>query len=120
MNRRILLLCLFPLLGLSAIAQVTIGSGTPPSKAALLDLKDQEVNAPASVTDDANITSETGGLLLPRVKLVNTNTLEPFIDVNDELWVQKETNKIRETHAGLMIYNLSTTAGLEQGIYVWD
>lgn len=120
MNRRILLLCLLPLLGLSAIAQVTIGSGTPPSKAALLDLKDQEVNAPASVTDDANVTSEIGGLLLPRVKLVNTNTLEPFIDVNDELWVQKETNKIRETHAGLMIYNLSTTAGLEQGIYVWD
>lgn len=120
MNRRILLLCFLSVFGLTITAQVTIGSGTPPAKAALLELKNQEAQSPASVTDDANVTSKTGGLLLPRVKLIDKNTLQPFIATNDELWNEKETNKIREIHAGLMVYNLSITSELEQGIYVWD
>ncbi|MDR2954464.1 MAG: hypothetical protein LBV43_05235 [Prevotella sp.] len=119
MNRRITLLCLLGI-SLTTTAQVTIGSGTVPSKAALLELKDQNANTPALVTDDANVTSKTGGLLLPRVKLINNNTLQPFIEITNKLWDEKETNKIRETHAGLMVYNLSTAAGFEQGIYVWD
>lgn len=111
MVHRILFLCCLCTLGLTTTAQVTIGSNNPASKAALLELKDQKANTPASVTDDANVTSETGGLLLPRVKLVNKNTLQPFIDTSDELWDEKETNKIRETHAGLMVYNLSVPTG---------
>lgn len=120
MNRRFLLLCFLSLLCLTVAAQVTIGSSNPASKAALLELKDHAATTPTSVTDDANVTSETGGLLLPRVKLIDKNTLQPFIDSNDKLWDEKETNKVRETHAGLMVYNLTTTAGFEQGIYVWD
>ncbi|MDR3058706.1 MAG: hypothetical protein LBU84_11275 [Prevotella sp.] len=120
MIHRILFLCCLCALGLTTTAQVTIGSGNPSSRAALLELKDHDASAPASVTDDTNVTSETGGLLLPRVKLIDKNTLQPFIDISDEIWDEKETNKIREIHAGLMVYNLSVTAEFEQGIYVWD
>lgn len=121
MMDKMFILSLLSIATLTASAQVTIGSGYAPSKAALLELKDKDANKPASVTDDLNVTSETGGLLLPRVKLENKNTLQPFIDTSNSDWVNRSSTKISETHAGLMVYNLNTTTdGLSPGIHVWD
>lgn len=95
-------------------AQVTIGSGIPPVKAALLDIKNQEA-------DNDNITSNSGGIVLPRVKLVNTDTLEPFILTTDPEWTA-DNSKTRKIHTGLMVYNLNATSGgfQKEGVYIWD
>lgn len=92
------------------LAQVTIGSGVPPAKTALLQLKDQ----PA---DSENVTSTEGGLLLPRVKLVDINTLEPFLDTSYVDYDQEKKLSI-----GLMVYNINESAGdnIYPGIYCWD
>jgi hypothetical protein len=75
-------------------SQVTIGSDIAPTRAALLDLKmRQEATVTGSFTDD-NITSTTGGILLPRVKLINPNTLEPFIATSDNDWTDAAKKKI--------------------------
>lgn len=100
--------------------QVTIGSNNPPSKAALLDIKDKDATNPITVTDDANITSTKGGLVLPRVKLVDPVTLEPFIPTTDTEWTSAATSKIKEKHAGLMVYNLTVNTNFAQGIYIWN
>jgi len=96
-------------------AQVTIGSGNKPEDGALLDLKEREASVTnnSSVTDDDNITSTTGGLLLPRVKLQNKTSLAPIITGTPD-------KSVRLKHAGLTVYNLSTTADFDAGIYVWD
>lgn len=60
------------LICLSVSGQVTIGSGTAPAKAALLDLKTEDPNA-------NNATSDKGGLLLSRVELQELTSLRPFI-----------------------------------------
>ena len=68
----------------SLSAQVTVGSDISPSRATLLELKSQQtVGTITAVTDAGNVTSTTGGFLLPRVKLVSTATLEPFITTTD-------------------------------------
>jgi len=100
-------------------AQVTIGSGIPPVKAALLDIKTQQADAD-------NITSNAGGLGLPRVQLVNKYTLEPFIKATDPEWDTGAQEATKKGHAGLMVYNLKTdsSSGTDQnfseGIYVWN
>lgn len=95
-------------------AQVTVGAGIPPVKAALLDIKDHEA-------DNENITSNSGGIVLPRVKLININTLEPFIKTTDSEWVIGNQDKTKKIHTGLMVYNLNTTSGgFKEGVYVWD
>ena len=102
-------------------AQVTIGNNSAPARAALLELKDRDPN-PTSVTDDTNITSTVGGLLLPRVKLVAVNTLEPFIATASTDWTNLSL-KTREKHAGLLVYNLQVDTapnGFKQGVYEWD
>lgn len=103
-------------------AQVTIGSGNPPAKAALLEIKSQEADA-------GNVTSTTGGLGLPRVLLENKYNLAPFIKTSDTEWtagtVQETTKK---NHTGLTVYNLTSNLATEtkpelrfrKGIYVWD
>ncbi|MDR2951030.1 MAG: hypothetical protein LBV71_17730 [Prevotella sp.] len=110
-----------------AHAQVTVGSNNPPAKAALLEIKNIEPNDPASPTDANNITvnDKGGGLGLPRVKLVNINTLQPFIPTGTD-WTNN-TDKVKEKHAGLMVYNIYVSPDGEdadktfsQGIYVWD
>jgi uncharacterized protein (TIGR02145 family) len=103
-------------------AQVTIGSEIAPTKAALLELKTQQKNATdiTSVDDIDNVTSTTGGLLLPRVKLVSTTTMQPFIDPADPEWTST-SNKLKERLAGLMVYNLTTAGGvLYPGVWVWN
>ena len=95
---------------LAVMAQVTIGSTTlAPEKAALLDLKTHAPNG-------NNATTDKGGLLLPRVELVDVLSLEPFIDDG----IVTTTDK--EVHAGLTVYNLThdEPAGLVPGFYYWD
>ncbi|MBB1149422.1 MULTISPECIES: hypothetical protein [unclassified Myroides] len=104
------------LVGLSttAWAQVTIGSEGIANRAALLDIKDR-------ITPGINNeTATTGGLLLPRVLLVNSTTLEPFIATTDAEWVNNASSKIKEKHIGLQVYNLSTTNGFTKGMYIWN
>lgn len=102
-------------------AQVTIGSSVPAERASLLEIKTQEA-------DSKNITSSKGGLGLPRVYLVDKTTLEPFVPVGDTDWVNAATSKIKEKHAGLMVYNIYVSPDAEtdsnkifkQGVYVWN
>jgi hypothetical protein len=105
-------------LSLLSYGQVTIGSGSEPAKAALLELKTQDANNPGSVTATQNVTSTKGGFGLPRVKLENKATLQPFIPV-DAAW-NNNTGKVKEIHAGLTVYNLNTANGFKQGVYTWD
>lgn len=102
-------------------AQVTIGSDIVPARASLLEIKTQTADA-------QNITSTKGGLGLPRVYLVNKTTLEPFIPLGDTEWINATTSKIKEKHAGLMVYNIYVSPNTEtdkdkmfrQGVYIWD
>lgn len=90
-----------------ANAQVTIGTDKEPSKAALLDIKDQ------NSVSAGGVTSTTGGLLLPRVNLVNLGDLEPFIAGGGD--AAEKAN-----HKGLVVYNLTSNASFKQGLYTWD
>jgi hypothetical protein len=94
-------------------AQVTIGSGEQPAKGALLDIKEQAAGAD-------NVTATSGGLVLPRVKLENLTTMEPFIPANDPGWTNNAQTRIKELHPGLMVYNLAANATFKPGIYIWD
>ena len=117
------LLFLMSLTPLKTQAQVTVGSLLDPARAALLELKTQQdasLTVANGVVHDKNITSTTGGFLLPRVKLVDPATMEPFILTTDPEWTSA-TSTIKLKLAGLMVYNLSTTpSGLIPGICVWD
>lgn len=89
-------------------AQVTIGSGVKPGKAALLDLKTKEGADGAATTGEGG-----GGLLLPRVTLQSFTSLKPFaIDDTD--------TSGRKYHKGLIVYNLADTNGFAEGPYSWD
>ncbi|GHV06100.1 hypothetical protein FACS189416_6450 [Bacteroidia bacterium] len=101
-------------------AQVTIGMGTPPARAALLELKTQEAANPPDANDEANVTSTRGGLLLPRVKLANPATLEPFISDSDPDWVDSTRTRIKELHTGLTVYNLTDDAAFKLGFHTWN
>lgn len=125
MIRKIIMAAICSLVLLSASAQVTIGSDKAPARAALLDLKVQN-------PDSENITSNKGGLVLPRVKLSNKKTLDPFINSSsDPEWKDSDPNvvkKLKDDHAGLMVYNLYISDPsviledliFEQGVYIWD
>lgn len=124
-----IVLMILSFMSISSIkAQVTIGSGEIPEKAALLDIKTQKVTNPISVNDISNITSTRGGLGLPRVHLVDKTTLEPFVQTNDNDWVNAANTKIKEKHAGLIVYNIKENSETEtdinkifrQGIYIWN
>jgi hypothetical protein len=113
-------------LAFPATAQVTIGSGLAPTRLTLLELKTRQAQSVVSnVGDDENISSETGGFLLPRVKLVSTNTLQPFIDpFTDDEWLDPVRQKaLRMSLAGLMVYNINTVGDgstIYPAIYSWD
>ncbi|MDH6304829.1 hypothetical protein M2459_001565 [Parabacteroides sp. PF5-5] len=98
----------------SAYGQVTVGSDAAPAKAALLEIKSQAADA------TTNVTSTKGGLGLPRVNLVSTTTLQPFIGTSDAEWNSSNQATTKAAHAGLMVYNLSTTDPFKKGVYVWD
>lgn len=110
----------------NAQAQVTMGLDKKPAKAAILELKTQELDLGASdpVTHDNNITSEKGGLVLPRVKLQDIYKLTPFLTTQEDA-----DEVIRKKHAGLMVYNINDSYKeastdpqkvFKQGVYMWD
>jgi hypothetical protein len=94
-------------------AQVTIGSDEKPGDGFLLQLKDK-----ANVQDDALNASK--GLGLPRVSLTNLNELYPMFSDSDTNYQGTNKDKMKKTHVGLMVYNVSTASSFEEGIYVWD
>jgi hypothetical protein len=106
-TKTLLLLALF-LFHLKLDAQVTIGLGASPEKAALLQLKDRQ---PAAASKEA--TATTGGLLLPRVELNATDdfTLLPNLTPGE-----------KKDHTGLLVYNVRENASLDlkKGVYQWD
>ncbi|NDV96128.1 hypothetical protein D0T84_14580 [Dysgonomonas sp. 521] len=105
--------------------QITFGSEIEPTRAALLDLKARQTSGTVtSVSDDANITvaEGDGGLVLPRVKLVDITTLEPFIAKDDPEFVNN-TNSLKERLAGLTVYNLTDNgpfSKLYPATYTWN
>lgn len=109
---RVLLIAILVSIVLPIQAQVTIGSGSPPVAGALLEIKDKNPANPLLVTDNANVTSSTGGLGLPRVKLESKTSLMPFVDA--------ATTQMKITHAGLTVYNLTSNDAFSPGMYVWD
>lgn len=116
MTQKIKLITLFAAITCigSVYGQVTIGSGVEPAKAALLEIKSQSADA---VT---NVTSDKGGLGLPRVELVSLTTLEPFIPLMDEAWDPAHRSTTMTQHAGLMVYNLKESSDFKKAVYVWD
>ncbi|MDR0824997.1 MAG: hypothetical protein LBN74_07870 [Prevotella sp.] len=90
------------------LAQVTVGSGEKPIKAAILDVK-------SYAADEDNITSGTGGIIMPRLKLQSPNTLEPIIPNNDP-----ELTELKIYHTGLVVYNLTDDANFKEGLYIWN
>lgn len=124
-SSRQLLPLLFALLMCSPYirSQVTIGSGYTPTRAALLDIKTRQATTVINtVGDDDNRTSDEGGILLPRVKLVSTNTLQPFVAITDAEWTDATKQKaLRMSVAGLMVYNIASVGeSLYPGLYTWD
>lgn len=89
-------------------AQVTIGSGKAPAKTSLLQIKDQEA-------DENNITSKTGGFLLPRTELVDIRSLEPYADSKDH-----EYQNLKRESVGLLVYNMTANEDILPGVYYWD
>jgi len=92
-------------------AQVTIGAGDPPEKAALLDIKTKDGGS------TGDITSEGGGILLPRIKISDITDLSQFNGISG-----LNTDEQKERHKGLLVYNMQENLAnnIEKGIYVWN
>lgn len=112
--KRILFFTLTCILTTSTQAQVTIGSSEEPVKGALLDIKSGAANS------TTNVTSESGGLVLPRVRLEDRATLQPFIKLTDKEWGTLDKDKTSKMHAGMIVYNLNTTSPFTEGLYCWN
>ena len=109
MKRNLLLLALsFFILQVSA--QVTIGSLDSPAEGVLLDLKEH-------AADGENVTTDKG-LLLPRVKLVAKDSLQPLINNASDTDERELT--------GVIVYNVAEITGNEtirsmsEGLYMWN
>jgi hypothetical protein len=89
-------------------AQVTVGSGLKPEKAALLDIKEHAAK-------DGEATVSSGAVLMPRVYLAKKNELF-FIPSTDPDYAAEKL-----AHRGLTVYNLSEIPeeDLEKGLYIW-
>jgi hypothetical protein len=94
-------------------AQVTIGLNETPIKGGLLELKDR-------IADADNVTSVSGGMVLPRVRLLSETTLEPFIAPADPEWNPSNQQQTQLDHIGLTVYNLTNNANFHAGIYFWS
>lgn len=107
MRQYIIPILCFILSGLSVAchAQVTIGSTSPPVKAALLDLKTKDTIGPDNISADK-------GLLLPRVKLSSLGSLEPL--------VISATFGEKRHLTGLKVYNMNETSPFSKGVYIWN
>jgi hypothetical protein len=100
--------CLIALSGFlvlnSVEAQVTIGSGNPPAKGALLDLK---------VNDNPGGVTAEKGIIFPRVRLASLKSLLPLLKAVD---AADSTEK--QIHKGTIVYNVGMY--LPEGLYCWD
>jgi hypothetical protein len=124
--KAIILIAVLVVSGQNVSAQVTIGSSTAPQKGVLLDLKTIDANNPSNVTDLTNQTvdASSGGLGLPRVRLYDRYTLDPFVSSQSAEW--SSVNKL--TYAGLVVYNINVSDSTEKqankifslGLYVWN
>lgn len=85
-------------------AQITIGSDISPSSGSLLDLKEYPSNPTTGV-------NATRGLGMPRVSLVDPNSLSP---------TSIDTDAEKTSHVGLLVYNVSNTVKICPGLHVWD
>ncbi|NDV94352.1 hypothetical protein D0T84_05390 [Dysgonomonas sp. 521] len=92
-------------------AQITIGEGEEPVDGALLQLKDKPNVTGKSV-------NATKGLGMPRVELTSETDLFPMYPNDATYTAVKATEDPK--HAGLMVYNLSTTAPFTEGVYIWN
>lgn len=103
-----LFLIVFFYSALTVQSQVMIGSTKSPLKGTLLDLKefDEEVEGGAN---------SYGGLVLPRVILTDINSLSPILTGSEPDYVS-----LKPRYTGTVVYNVSTNASLEKGMYVWD
>ncbi|WP_029902847.1 hypothetical protein [Prevotella sp. 10(H)] len=88
-----------------AYSQITIGSSNEPIKAAILDIKQKQP------TSD-NETATKGGLLMPRVILVNLNSLAPLLET-----ALANDNEQKLLHTGLVVYNIN--GAHPKGMYYW-
>jgi hypothetical protein len=117
MLRMTTLCLLFFLVCLNGKAQVTIGSGHTPNKAALLDINE--------ITSVGGETVNHGGILYPRVYLLKKDQLVPFFPAADTVTTNYKTQQ-KPLHKGLVVYNLTNDSddsdgeGFEEGIYYWD
>jgi hypothetical protein len=109
MNNRIII-CFILLFFTAAVqAQVTVGSGNPPAKGAILDVKQNE-----STTGGA---TSTKGFIFPRVSLDSLSSLTPLLSAADASDATQKT-----IHKGTIIYNVnvSSAKNLTEGLYCWD
>lgn len=116
MNKQVLLLVLFVSITLSVSGQVTVGHDSAPITGALLEIKNKNAGSTISSVDaDNNVTSDQGGLGLPRVKLESKTSLSPFV-------TGSISNSEKYKRAGIMVYNLTESAdeGLTKGTYTWN
>lgn len=98
-----------------SFSQVTIGSDIRAEKGSLLDFKEFTPTSPGGET------VKTGGILYPRVNLVDKNELFPFFDSSVKGTSAYE-NTEKPNHKGLTVYNLTVNkaGGLAEGPYYWD
>ncbi len=105
--KKTILLCHIFFFTLLLNGQVTVGSDESPERGMILEVKTQPADA-------NNVTSDKGGLLLPRVALYGRSSLVPFIQDADV------TAQDKIKHTGLMVYNIDNEDGLRPGIHIWD
>jgi len=110
--KKVILLSVFCTLFLTTtFAQVTIGSEIAPEKVALLDIKTKNGGA-------GLISSEGGGILFPRVDIVDSLKLTKLNVFNDAITgIDTETEGLK--HRGLTVYNIGS-GQVRPGIYTWD
>lgn len=114
MKYKILIIGLLFCVSWNIQAQVTLGSDQKSERGAILDLKSQTPST-------ENTTSAVGGLLLPRVTLVDEMTLEPFVPTSDAQWTDAtQKSVLMREHTGLEVYNVANANGLKPGAYVWN
>jgi len=109
-TKQFLLLIFFLVSAFSLKGQVTVGSGVAPEKAAILDIKTEDGG-------EGDISSKSGGLLLPRVEIEAIDDINVFEDVQPIVSVAD-----KRRHKGLTVYNIQEDQekNLEEGIYVWN
>ena len=103
----------------------TIGMNTAThTVGALLEIrnKQQDLTGVTDVRDPKMVSSDKGGLLLPRVELVSLASLEPFIATTDPSWMNAtKKQELSLSLAGLMVYNIAVSGNkIYPAIYVWS